>query len=386
VARLRGKALSPGVVVDRGGPVRPPFGLAALEGVTAARLGLVAVAWCMFAIRQNPTGIFDAISEGFLDTLAFANLYTVASLPSLALVTFADRRTRNAPGVRRLGSLVLAVVAGGILYGLALAGYFLGLSNWANRSDGPLSLAIASFSLRGLLGAGLLAAVLHAITRDSVAAEALQATRVKRAALEQQLAEARLRVLQSQIEPHFLFNTLAHVKRLYAIDPRAAKSTLGHLGDYLREALPQMREHTSTLGRELALVHAYLAVLQVRMGERLEVRSDVPDDLHGAELPPMILSTLVENAIKHGIGPKPEGGVVDIAARRDGEMLRVSVADDGIGFQVPDGSGIGIANSRARLAALYGHKGLLSFRANPAGGVTVSVSIPCRLECEKAAP
>jgi LytS/YehU family sensor histidine kinase len=141
-------------------------------------------------------------------------------------------------------------------------------------------------------------------------------------------------------------------------------------------ALPQMRESDSTLGRELTLACAYLDVVRARMGERLEVSVAVPQELRPAYLPPLMLSTLVENAIKHGIAPLPQGGILKVTTAREGDRLKVSVADNGLGFQANSGSGVGLANIRARLDALYGPGGILTFAANPVRGVTASIELP----------
>ena len=148
--------------------------------------------------------------------------------------------------------------------------------------------------------------------------------RLEKVSLDRQTIEARLQALQAQIEPHFLFNTLANIKLLYETESSRAKPLIHDLAAYLRTALPQMRDMRSTLARELDLAQAYLRVLKVRMGERLEVVIDVPADLREATLPPMMLLTLVENAIKHGLGSLPQGGTITIRAERSDERLRVS--------------------------------------------------------------
>jgi len=358
-------------------PDYTPFGFSWLRGITPARLGLVALVCFVFSVRQSAYGI---VSLTFLQQLPLTICYTIvyvgASLPMMVLVICADRRTRRSSSKRRIIVLSLAVVAGAAMYAAGIALVF-GVSMWGAPDTVPFSLLPAiSYFLRALLMGGLLTGALYFVTRERDAADALQTTRVTRIHLEKQMAEAHLRVLQAQVEPHFLFNTLAHIKRLYQIDRFQAKAMLHNLSDYLRAALPQMRQNESTLGRELALARAYLNVLQARMGERLEVVIDVPDELRQADLPPMMLSTLVENAIKHGIAPLTHGGTVKILAVRDGDHLSVSVADDGVGFQGFAGGGVGLANTRARLAALYGTEGLLTFAANPVRGVTVSVTLP----------
>jgi LytS/YehU family sensor histidine kinase len=138
------------------------------------------------------------------------------------------------------------------------------------------------------------------------------------------MIEAHLQALPAQIKPHFLFNTLANIRLLYETESARAKPLIHDLAAYLRAALPQMREARSTLARELAMVQAYLRVLQVRMGERLRVEINVPADLGEATLPPMMLSTLVENAVKHGLTPLPQGGSMVIRAERLGVGFAVN--------------------------------------------------------------
>jgi sensor histidine kinase YesM len=188
--------------------------------------------------------------------------------------------------------------------------------------------------------------------------------------------EARLTVLQAQIEPHFLFNTLANVRRLCEVDPERGRHMLASLLDYLRAALPAMRRSSTALAEEFGLVRAYLTVLQHRMGERLRFNIELSDRLANAQIPPLILPTLVENAVRHGLGPLPEGGTITVrAVRRDGQVV-MSVADDGAGFQAVSGSGVGLANTRARLSALFGNAAVLSLRGNHPRGVVAEVRLP----------
>lgn len=365
-------------------PDHAPFGLSWLRGITPARLALVELVCFIFAVRQNPEGFLapSFYERIFSSIVLFGHIHIAASLPMLVLVNLVDRRTDRATSARRIVALSLAVITGAAAYAICVRLAFE--PEWQTI---PLSmLAPVDFFFRALVMGGLLTAVLYFFTRETAIAAALQTTRLVGVALDKQMAEAQLRVLQAQIEPHFLFNTLAHIKRLYLIDAVQGKAMLNNLSSYLRAALPQMRESDSTLGRELALARAYLNVLQARMGERLGVSISVPHDLRHAELPPMMLSTLVENAIKHGLSPLPEGGTVEIAAVRDGDQLRISVTDDGVGFQGLAGSGVGLANTRARLAALYGDDGLLTFAVNPTRGVTVAIALPFRtLSTEGAA-
>ena len=201
-------------------------------------------------------------------------------------------------------------------------------------------------------------------------------------ALESRVHEADLRlgVLQAQVEPHFLFNTLASVRALVRQDPAQAEATLDALVDFLRATIPKLREDRglhATLGQQLDLCSSYLALMQVRMGGRLtyDVRAD--EALRAAPFPPSLLITLVENAIKHGIEPRPGPGRIDIDAVRDGDALRVQVRDDGAGLQPGLSTGVGLANVREQLAARYGARA--AFVLSPAAegrGVCAEIRVP----------
>lgn len=201
-------------------------------------------------------------------------------------------------------------------------------------------------------------------------------------ALESRVHEADLRlgVLQAQVEPHFLFNTLASVRALVRQDPAQAEATLDALVDFLRATIPKLREDRglhATLGQQLDLCSSYLALMQVRMGGRLtyDVRAD--DALRAAPFPPSLLITLVENAIKHGIEPRPGPGRIEIDAVRDGDALRVQVRDDGAGLQPGLSTGVGLANVREQLAARYGARA--AFVLSPAAegrGVCAEIRVP----------
>mgnify|MGYP000347601940 FL=1 len=200
------------------------------------------------------------------------------------------------------------------------------------------------------------------------------------ATLERRLTEAQMAALQAQVEPHFLFNTLALIGRLIETDPPEAAKVHAHLIAYLRSSLPQMRSAGgATLGKQLELSRAYLAIMQARMKERLMVRFEVPDFLSTSPFPPMMLQTLIENAIKHGLEPKIEGGTILVRARVDGATLVVDVCDDGIGIDLHADDGVGLANIRERLQLLYGNKAELVIEAPPGGGACASVRIPYKM-------
>ncbi len=194
--------------------------------------------------------------------------------------------------------------------------------------------------------------------------------------MSQQVTEAKLAALQAQVEPHFLYNTLASVQALTEVDPAKANEMTGHLIQYLRNALPKMRESVSTVGQEVELVRAYLSILQMRMGTRLAFDIAVPENLMALPFPPLMLPSLVENAIKHGLEPQREGGEVHIGATLEGGRLRVIVADTGRGFGETVGAGVGLANIRERLAALYGDAARFSLEGNTPQGVVATIEVP----------
>jgi signal transduction histidine kinase len=219
-------------------------------------------------------------------------------------------------------------------------------------------------------------AIAHAITARVQPLLAREREARDKAQLERRLLDARLQVLRAQIEPHFLYNTLANVQYLAANDPPAGAAMVGALIDYLRQALPRMRDGNPTLGEEVALAGAYLDILRIRMGSRLAVAFDVPEALCHHPLPPMMLVSLVENAIKHGLEPKPGGGTIAISAAADAQRLRVTVADDGVGFGAAAGNGIGLRNIRETLASLFGARGSLTVEPGAQGGVVATIEVP----------
>ncbi|CAN7484727.1 histidine kinase [Pseudoduganella sp. LjRoot289] len=205
----------------------------------------------------------------------------------------------------------------------------------------------------------------------------------ERESMQRQLSEAKMQMMQAQVEPHFLFNTLASVEHLIETDPPRASAMQRSLIKYLRAVLPQMRDSNliTNLGRECDMVVAYLALLKMRMEERLTIDFDVPDGLRSAAFPPMMLQSMVENAIKHGLEGKPEGGTLKVRAEVAHNKLRVIVADDGLGFgaKPSDGTGLGLTNIRERLKLLHGKQGALNIEPNKPSGVIATIEVPYQL-------
>ncbi len=215
--------------------------------------------------------------------------------------------------------------------------------------------------------------------------KAAQATETAEAeSLKRQVIEARMAAMQAQVEPHFLFNTLASIDHLIETDPPRASLMQKNLIALLRASMPTMREANAggarDLGRELAVIKPYLDILKVRMEERLQTVIDVPDGLLSAEFPPMMIQSLVENSIKHGLEPKAEGGSLGIKAEILHGKLALTVTDTGLGFGRADtaGTGVGLANIRERLNLLYGAKASVTVTENQPSGTRVTITIPYR--------
>ena len=195
--------------------------------------------------------------------------------------------------------------------------------------------------------------------------------------LERSLLEARMEALQAQIEPHFLFNTLASIDQLIQTDPPRASKMQQSLIRYLRSAMPQMRDgKRPTLGQQVGLSSAFLEIMSVRMEGRLQPVVSVPEGLKSAVFPSMMLQTLVENAIKHGLEPKPEGGRLEIGAEIVDGQLAVHVTDNGMGFVPKAEGGVGLANVRERLKALYNGRAELIIGVPPGGGTSATIKVP----------
>ncbi|ADV28502.1 signal transduction histidine kinase, LytS [Pseudoxanthomonas suwonensis 11-1] len=220
--------------------------------------------------------------------------------------------------------------------------------------------------------------VLRALSSKAAAQRREEQARAEREATDNALTVARLNLLQAQVEPHFLYNTLANAQVLARTDPPRAEQMLGHLIQYLRHSLPREHDTLSTLGEELERTRAYLEILKIRMGTRLQLQVEIPDALKQVTLPSMMLQTLVENAIKHGLEPKPGGGTIWILARQVDDQVTVTVADDGCGFGdgASAGTGIGLKNVRERLRLTYGDAASFSIVSNFPSGVAATIAVP----------
>ena len=205
-----------------------------------------------------------------------------------------------------------------------------------------------------------------------------EAEKARVAGIERQAMQAQLQMLQAQIEPHMLFNTLANLQGLIATDPPRAQLLLEQLIEYLRATLKSSRAAATTLAGEFRLMDAYLGLMAIRMGERLAYRLDLPPALAGMEIAPMLLQPLLENAIRHGLEPKIEGGLLTVSAAREGASLVLTVRDTGLGLDAPasHGTGLGLENIRDRLLALYGSGASLTLAEGAPCGTVATITIP----------
>lgn len=297
---------------------------------------------------------------------------------SIAYAVNAVQPWESARPLRRL----LGAIAGGTVVGMVLLlvikGYIIGDPEYhVDNLQGYASPGRFAGTAVGGFVIGLCVSLFFLLkNREAWARAAMLKAEADRNLLSKQAIEAQLKLMQAQIEPHFLFNTLASVQFLIETEPPKAGQMLGHLLAYLRAAVPQLRSGSTTLGQETDLAQAYLSIMQMRMGARLGFAIDVPDELRPHHLPPMLLMSLVENAVKHGIEPLAQGGTVRIEARHAGEPLVIAVSDNGRGLADKLGNGVGLTNLRERLKVLYGERARFTLEEIAPHGARATIEIP----------
>lgn len=270
------------------------------------------------------------------------------------------------------GLLLTALgIAVGFFGGTRLAAWLLGDPADVPQRDLSVALVVT-------IAAGVMASFyFHARGRQA----ALQA---HAAAAERDASQARLMLLQSQLEPHMLFNTLANLRALIGVEPAAAQQMLDRLNDYLRATLVASRATTHPLANEFDRLRDYLALMAVRMGPRLAHRLELPDALSAVPVPTLLLQPVVENAIRHGLEPRAEGGRIDVSATSEGATLVLAVHDTGVGFdaaQEPSQrSRFGLAQVRERVATATGGRGRVEVQSRPGVGTTVRITLPLPLD------
>jgi two-component sensor histidine kinase len=271
----------------------------------------------------------------------------------------------------------LVGIPAGFAGGFVLATWLAGLSLAQVLQQHPQSLLIAGATalLFGVMGTW------HFHDKAVAAAAQAEARAERLGRIEQQAlaTQAELARLQAQIEPHFLFNTLSNVVSLIDSQPAAARDMLLNLTALLRTSLARSRRESVTLAEELDLLRAYLGIMAIRMGPRLAWQIDADDNTLNAQLPPLLVQPLVENAIRHGLEPKPAGGRLTIRCTRAGDAVDIRVEDDGLSLDSgtpTTGHGLGLANIRQRLAANYGDRANLELTSHANGGVCARLHLP----------
>ena len=374
VATLKVPALPRG---DAAARARFPLARKAFAGLT---LDAVAIIAALLVIRLVSSSVDRIIAiKSRSEALAFlvnsvdALEATTVMAATMLLIILATSNLGPQRGRARGATLAAAVVISsglGIVARMALDGWFV-----SPKWEDIRAFAAYVWPRYAIIGA-LLTIVAELYRRERASLAEAQQAELDAVALERELAAARLQALQAQIEPHFLFNTLANVRRLFDEDPAAGRTMLEMLMRYIQVALPGMRRRESTLEDEAALIEAYLHIHRVRMGARLAFVVDVPRSLRAACVPPMMLLTLVENAVKHGLNARPDGGRIRVTARIDNARLVLTVADTAVGFGSASGTGLGLANISARLASEFGGRATLLLENNELGGATASIVLP----------
>jgi len=279
---------------------------------------------------------------------------------------------RGWPGWRWTVPIILLGSWVGIQIGYPLAGWLLGV----NLHSPGLDRSRGVFVVLAVSVVAAVAVIFWSWSRARLAASEARAQAALRAA-----AENQLKLIESQLEPHMLFNTLANLRVLIAIDAPRAQAMLDHLIAFLRATLDASRVGQHPLADEFARLADYLALMGVRMGPRLASSFDLPDSLRNVAVPPLLLQPLVENCIKHGLEPKVEGGRIELRARREGDSLVLTVSDDGVGLTAAPGGAtstrFGLEQVRRRLAALYGERAGLQLEPAAQGGTQVRITLPC---------
>lgn len=327
------------------------------------------------------TAVFNTIIAIFLTSIkfgaGFATNFIFSQCVGISIcscILTALYLLKPASRVTQLITVIIAMTTGSVV-GHLLGSIFAGMHPFAALHERP------GHVIQAVLMAILFGTIIthFFFSREKISAtEALvQEEKIKRLTIEKKAAETHLRLLQAQIEPHFLFNTLSNILSLLETDLEKGKSMLVDLNQYLRTSLSKTRTDITTLGQEMEMIQAYLNIYKIRMGNRLNYSIEVPERLKDLPFPPMLAQPLVENAIKHGLEPRIEGGEILIMAEQKKNILRLEIADTGLGFNegsIPD---TGLTNIRERLQSLYNdNKARLILEENQPSGLKAIIEVP----------
>ena len=324
------------------------------------------------------TFIFDTIiaiflsaiqfGEGFISNFIFSQCIGL-SICSCVLIAL--------HGFQKVKPIFQTIMVGAALLTGTLIGSFLGtLVSGLSTSDVFERHGLIQLLFLGVMFGSIITYIFSSRAQIADSEARIQEEKIKRLTSEKKVVEANLKLLQAQIEPHFLFNTLSNVLSLFETDSERAKSMLVDFIQYLRASLLKIRDEKATLGQEMEMIQAYLSIFKVRMGDRLHFRIDLPKSLERISFPPMLIQPLVENAIKHGLEPKVDGGKIFISGKEKDGILRLEVVDTGDGFKEGKNFGMGLSNIRERLQSLYGNSGRLILEENQPNGLKATIEVP----------
>lgn len=326
------------------------------------------------------TAVFNTIIALFLTHLAFGKgfliNFTFSQAIGLCMCSFilAGHYFIRGPSIAGHVVMLLVTMPLGALAGTVIGALVAGIP-FSEILRGRPALFLQMLFV-GMLFGTMITYFFFSRERISQTEAQLQEEQIKRLTLEKKTLESHLRLLQAQIEPHFLFNTLSNILSLLDSDPVKGKAMLVDLTRYLRASLSRTRERMTTLGQELDLVRAYLDIYKVRMGERLRYTLEVPEGLKETPFPPMLVQPVVENALKYGLEPRVEGGEIRVAVEEQGDRFRLMVSDTGAGLMENTVAGVGLSNVKERLEALYGNKARLILEDNQPSGLRVTMEVP----------
>jgi signal transduction histidine kinase len=356
--------------------------LSHIERQEVYRISVTYRGWALVRLLAKLCLVFSVfgalVKMAFLPKLSMLGAVVAANGVGLGVLTalvgiWFNHEKYSLRGGKLLANTILLGMLGG-LFGSVVAMIFRG-GSWARLLESaPRVLMLSGFGVLVLVV--LPGFVLATVRNRHYALLALKLEQdAEQARLARELSETQLRLLRAQIEPHFLFNTLGAVQQLAEQGaPRAAELT-AHLIDFLRASMSDMRCEQVSLATEFGLVESYLAVMQIRMGERLRFRIDLPTSLAATRIPSMLVLTLAENAIKHGIEPSLRGGDITVTAQEDAGQIRIAVHDSGVGMSDTPGNGTGLENVRSRLRLAYGESASLALsEAEP--GLLAELLIP----------
>ncbi len=311
----------------------------------------------------------DFTGEGIGENFVFSQCIGLSIFTPVHFIIY---RFQNASSLR-LSALVLAAMVAAILVGTSLAIFITGTDAMAFiRNSDKLMRTLFISLVFGFIITYFFIYRMKIADAENLAKE----EKTRRLISEKSAAEAQIRQLQAQIEPHFLFNTLSNVLILLDTEPQKGKTMLEDFIRYLRLSLAKIRENMTTIGLEMKLIQAYLDLHRVRMGERLTYHIDLPENLTGINLPPMLLQPLVENALKHGLEPKIEGGEIAIRTSKSDDLVRIEIRDTGLGFAPGGTSGLGLTNIRERLQTLFNDNARLILESPESGGAKAILEVP----------